>query len=267
MTNDSGQQDDDRFPDEDVALIEGTRKFFAIDREVRVVLAPADYPADKLFRDYGGKYLYQVDGDFGGKSVCTVIPQPPCSNDTRASSQLEQSRGGAYFPEHDLILISEEPTGGFTRKQVLVHEIGHIRQVCQGYLLDPKHGSQSMWEYHNIAANENPVRFKDGEQARLVYDDPDWTLPTSAAAHYKVTASPKPEVIWGILKEHVTGTQDLKMLEEFEKAVADKAYDAQQQVARGSLPVTGRTPKYIRRDFIKARLACRFLNDLYQAKA
>ncbi|MFJ7276796.1 hypothetical protein [Kitasatospora sp. NPDC098663] len=266
MTNGSGQQGDDRFPDEDVALIEGTREFFKIDREIRVVLAPADYPADKLFRDYGGKYLYQVDGDFGGKSVCTVIPQPPCSNDTRADSQLEQSRGGAYFPEHDLILISEKPTGGFTRKQVLVHEIGHIRQVCQGYLLDPMHGSQSMWEYHNIAVNENPVRFKNGEEARLVYDDPDWTLPTSAAEYYKVKTSPKLETVWGLFQEHVTGTQDRKMLEEFEKAVADDAYEIEQQVARGPLKVTLKTQKYKRRDFIKTRLACRFLNDLHKAR-
>ncbi|MFG2907214.1 hypothetical protein ACGF13_19390 [Kitasatospora sp. NPDC048286] len=266
MTNDSGQQDDDRFPDEDVALIEETRKFFGIDREVRVVLAPADYPADKLFRDYDRKYLYHVDGDFGGKSVCTVIPRPPCSNDTRADSQLEQSRGGAYFPDHDLILISEEPTGGFTRKQVLVHEIGHIRQVCQKYVLDPAHGSQSMWEYHNIAVNENPVRFKDGEQARLIYDDPDWTLTSSAADHYQMRASPNLEDVWGIFKGHVTGTQDLKMLEEFENTVEDKAYDTEQQVARGSLKVTSRTHKYKRRDFIKTRLACRFLNDLHKAR-
>ncbi|MFD7838221.1 DUF4157 domain-containing protein [Streptomyces sp. NPDC059761] len=137
-----------------------------------IVEVPEGMPANKPFKEYPKESIHYLNPDLLGLSI-EIITR---TGGESATEIVDSAGGGAYFNEHKILVVNSRPSGGFTKEQTVMHELGHWQQNSVGLDVDQQANNKALVEYHNILRNENKLTYAEHQEMAQRGDAPPYGI-------------------------------------------------------------------------------------------
>ncbi|WSW01807.1 DUF4157 domain-containing protein [Streptomyces sp. NBC_01006] len=233
-----------------------------------IVEVPEGMSANTPFKNYPTDSLYHPRPELLDLDIATVAR----TRGESATEIVDSAGGGAYFNEHKILVVNSRPSGGFTKEQTFLHELGHWQQNSVGLDVDQQANNKALVEYHNILRNENKLTYAEHQDVAQHGDAPPYGIRKEYTGEDKsISSSVREEMkreglaavdLWKSLIESVekTGNENEKrLLKEIAEELAQNRPEYDEEV--GSKFNRKRV-----RVLIQENIARSYFNDWFKKK-